>query len=560
MTGIQRFWMSIYSRYEQKEEKRKARLLSILLVSFGAIAAMGLVVAVVRSNPAVVIASEAALLLALAASLLLLRSGRLRIASILFLGGWVVLVTATLLAPTASPMFPFVLAYIYSPAIIAASMLLAPSSSFFLATIVAGCLLLLLVLHGGLGALDLAGTATNEAYLLSIPLTVNYVLATLSWLFGRDVLRAIDESEQNAEALALQLRADESLIIQITEAAGHLSTMSEQLAITIEQLNVGSEQIMTATIELSQGAASQANEGDQAARAMALLDEATRQIADDAHEVDLASARAQAWAQDATETIRALAEKVALIEDALLRVDKIADQTNLLALNASIEAARAGEHGAGFAVVADEVRRLAENSAGLVGEISTLSKDTARRLHEVTVAIEQVHSRGIHLAKVAQQTSLMTEEQQAASEAMVHAVNSIAMVAEGNAAASEQIAAAIEQRATAIEQGSQLAKTLAELAGDLLQTTSSFSLDSGLACPRFANCGIRQLLLTDPDLSRQAYTSRYCKGDYGTCNRNQLLREGKTPPPTLLPDGSYWANGNPHAQHMATKAKSTEPQ
>lgn len=551
MTRIKRFWASIYGQYEQKEDQRKARLLAILLLSFGAFVALGLIAAIVLRATAAAIGSEAALLLVLAASLGLLRAGQLRWASILFLTGWVALVTGSLLSPTASPMFPFVLAYLYCPVIVAASMLLTPGSSFVWATLGAGCLLLLLALQGGWSAADMPETARNEAYMLTIPLAVNYVLATLSWLFGRDVTHAIQDSNRNAEALVSQLRANESLIVQITEASTHLSAMSEQLAVAMEQLNVGAEQIASTTVELAQGAASQAHQGDEAARAMALLDEATRRIADNAHQVGVASAQSQTWVQGATKTIKSLGEKLDMIEDVVLLVDKIADQTNLLALNASIEAARAGEHGAGFAVVADEVRRLAENSAGFVGEISALSKETGRRLQEVRAAIDQMQKEASHVASIADQVSMMTGEQQAASEAMVKAVNSVAMVAEGNAAASEQIAASIEEQAASVEQVSQSAKTLAELAASLLQTTASFTLDSGLVCPRFAGCGIRQLLLTDPELSEQSYMPRYCKGDFELCHRKQLIEAGQTPPPTLLPDGSL------HDQHNTKGANSS---
>jgi len=558
MTRIKRFWTSIISQYGQQEKQRKARLLAILVVSFGVFVTLGLVVAVAMGNSAIAIGSQAVLLLVLVACLWLLRLGRLRWASLLFLGGWVALVTAALLAPTASPMFPFVLAYLYCPAIIAAGMLLSPSSSFVWATLVAGCLLLLLGLHGGLGSVDMPETVRNEAYLLSIPLTVNYVLATLSWLFGRDVLRAIDESGRSAEVLAAQLQANEALIVQVTETATHLSSMSEQLAAAMEQLTLGSGQIATSTIALAQGAASQAHQGDEAAQAMALLDEATHRIADNARQVGAASAQTQTWVQGAAETIKFLGEKLDMIEDVVLLVDKIADQTNLLALNASIEAARAGEHGAGFAVVADEVRRLAENSAAFVGEISTLSKETGRRLQEVMAAIDQMQKEASHVVTISGQVSLMTGEQQTASEAMVQAVNSIAMIADSNAAAGEQIAASIEQQAASVEQVSQTAKMLAELAGSLLQTTANFSLESGLVCPRFSKCTIRPLLLTDPDSSRQRHIWRYCRGDFESCQRKQRLDANETPPPTLLPDGTHLTKPTPRALHITQDAESRQ--
>jgi methyl-accepting chemotaxis protein len=510
--------MWIHYQYRQPEDRRKAYLLAVSLLGFGAFVALGLAATLVLRAEAVAIGSEAALLLVLAASFVLLYIGRLRWASILFLGGWVAVVTGALLSSTASPMLSFVLAYVYCPAIIAAGMLLTPASSFVWATVMAGCLLLLVGLHGGMSVADIPGTARNETYLLTIPLVVNYVLATLSWLFGRDMSRAIEESDHNAQALASQLSTNESLIVQVAETATHLSSLSEQLAAAMERLNINLEQIAATTIELAVGAATQAHQGDEAARAMASLDQATRQITDSARQMGVASGQAQTWVRSATETIKSLSEKLDMIEDVVLLVDKIADQTNLLALNASIEAARAGEHGAGFAVVADEVRRLAENSAAFVGEISALSKETGRRLQEVIATIAQMQREASHVATIAEQMALMTGEQQTASEAMVQVVNSVATVGEGNAAASKQIAASIEQQAASVEQVSQSAKTLAELAGGLLQITTSFNLDSGL-------------------------------------ERKQIADANETPPPTLLPDGSH-PTGRPSAQPGAEGARS----
>jgi methyl-accepting chemotaxis protein len=317
--------------------------------------------------------------------------------------------------------------------------------------------------------------------------------------------------------------------------------MSEQLATAMEQLNAGTEQIASAMVELARGATTQACEGKEAVDVMSQLDDVTRKITESAYQMGSGSAQPQTLVQNTTEVIKFLGEKLTMIEDVVSMVDKIADQTNLLALNASIEAARAGQHGAGLAVVAEEVRRLAETSATSVGEISVLNKETGRLLQQVMAAMAQMRDQATGVAAVAQQVTTMTKEQQEASESMVGALYSMAQVAENNAAASTEIAASLNQRVAAIEQVSSSAQALAALDQGLQQTTLSFGFASGLVCPSFAGCPLRIRFFTDPELSKRAYMTRYCRGDFKACGRQKLGGAGEPVPLNLLPDGSYLA-------------------
>jgi methyl-accepting chemotaxis protein len=477
---IQRLWNSTYERYTASEDHRKARLLAVLLISFGLLIAIGLIAAIVSALPLSIVATESALLLVLVLCFALLRLGSLRVASLLFLGGWVALVTAALLEPTFSHMNLFVLPYLFCPAIVAAGTLLTPRTAFGWATVVAVLLGIAVAWHGGWQAIDLPNTPEREPFFILIPIVINYALATLSWLFGQDILQAISQAEDNARASTAQLATNEALVVEIIDMANRLSAMSVQLATAMEQLNAGAEQIASATVALAQGASTQAHQGDDASQAMSSLDETTHQIADSARQMGEASTHSQTLVQGIIQVIKLLGEKLAMIDDVVILVDKIADQTHLLALNASIEAARAGTHGAGFAVVADEVRRLAENSATSVGEISVLSKDIARRLQQVTATIDEMQQQATHVAAQARQVVLMTQEQGVASRAMVNAVNGIALVADNNAAASEEIAASIEEQVASVEQVSQSSQSLAELVQSMNRIVSQFTLGSGI--------------------------------------------------------------------------------
>lgn len=528
------------STYDRMEEGRKMRLLHVLLAACAVFTALGLVVALVRSVSAAVVAAESALLLVLALCYILSRRGYLRLASTLFLGGWVLLVVGSLLMPTAPPTIFLVIPYILTPAITAAGMLISPRSPFAIAAGVILFLLVVVALRGGWGAMDPPETEVNEAFYLSIPLVMNYVLAALSWMFGRDTERAVTRSHQDAETLAAQLATNQSLMVEIAEAATRLAPTAEQLAATIEQIGEGAEQIAFTTGQMSLGAGLQAQEAEEASRAVTQLADATRQIAENALQADGSSTQAQEWVENAARVIQLLGEKLAKIEEVVALVDKIADQTNLLALNASIEAARAGEHGAGFAVVADEVRRLAENSAASVGEISVLSHEIGARLAEVLAAMGEVQAGTGHTATLAQQSVRMTQEQEAASEAMVGAVNEMAAVAEENAAASEEIAASVEEQVASIEQMAHAAQMLAELTTRLQETTTGFVTGSGLICPNFEGCPIFGRFSSED--SKHFYVSQYCEGDFGKCERKRLKDGGEPVPLALLPDGGRLSN------------------
>lgn len=68
-------------------------------------------------------------------------------------------------------------------------------------------------------------------------------------------------------------------------------------------------------------------------------------------------------------------------------ITEISNNTNLLALNSSIEAARAGEHGKGFGVVAKEIGVLAEQSRKASNDIEVILNDTAAKLKELTLVL-----------------------------------------------------------------------------------------------------------------------------------------------------------------------------
>jgi methyl-accepting chemotaxis protein len=140
------------------------------------------------------------------------------------------------------------------------------------------------------------------------------------------------------------------------------------------------------------------------------------------------------------------------ISEIIQVISEIASQTNLLALNAAIEAARAGEHGLGFAVVADEVRKLAERSSEAAKEISSLIKESTKRVEDgatlsaqtgaaLSKIIEGVEATARKISEIAQ----ATVEQATNANEVAKAIRNVSQVTEQAAAGSEELASSSEE-------------------------------------------------------------------------------------------------------------------
>ncbi|MBX9345798.1 methyl-accepting chemotaxis protein [Chromobacterium piscinae] len=303
---------------------------------------------------------------------------------------------------------------------------------------------------------------------------------------------AVREGDQDSlmSAVGAMQRELERLVRDIIDGANQLSQVSSKVTGEAEAVGRGSEQqsaaatAMAASIEQltvsvnhisdrSQDARNLANEsGTLSKSGGAVIAEAVSEMRRINDAVDQTSG-----------IITSLADKTQTISSIMQVIKDIADQTNLLALNAAIEAARAGEMGRGFAVVADEVRKLSERTAQATQEIASMIQDVQQGAEHSRHSMEEAVSRVKAGLGLAEQAGSEIARIQDSASGVVAVIGDISHALQEQSAASQTIAQHVEQiahsatsNASASQSASQAIHNMHQLAANLRQLVSRFSV------------------------------------------------------------------------------------
>jgi methyl-accepting chemotaxis protein len=202
-----------------------------------------------------------------------------------------------------------------------------------------------------------------------------------------------------------------SAMVEIAAQIDHVAQSAHQLASNVDETATAMQQMEATSGRVAVNAEDLLTSVEDTATTIEEMTTTIRALANKVQVVDEVSREAARLADDGgmelAKVIAGIGESGKDIGKIVGIIEEIADQTNLLALNAAIEAARAGEVGRGFAVVAEEVRRLAERSVDSTREIGrvveSVQRDTGQAVDLTNTTLSKI------IESITQSSSLVAE-------------------------------------------------------------------------------------------------------------------------------------------------------
>lgn len=340
----------------------------------------------------------------------------------------------------------------------------------------------------------------------------------LNLQISQRLLKRRDEIGDMVRSIYTLMSSLKEIVANIIHTSHSLENFSNRFDTSFQSITTTIEKINDAVEGIANSATSQAGETMNANAEVASMGSAIDETAERVTILGESSQRMKSYSDTANLTLDQLVGISGRTKESVDHVQKqtnltnqsaqeiraatdlitnIATQTNLLSLNASIEAARAGENGRGFAVVANEIRELSEQSkksaeqiVAIVDNLLQNSDTSVRTMNEVAdIIIEQnkkledtkemfeslnveIDSVATAITEIGEQTNLLNQTK----NTVMNIVDSLAEIAENNAANTEQTSTSMLELNHIVKECSNSTSELITLAGELVQNTKKFEI------------------------------------------------------------------------------------
>jgi methyl-accepting chemotaxis protein len=327
-----------------------------------------------------------------------------------------------------------------------------------------------------------------------------------------------DETAELQESISIMSGSLRGLVLHMRDTVHKLSEAQAALSAVVEKGETTSEEVISGTAKIFDGALTQANHIGEAAdtvKTMAgLADDVAKKATESANASQKVNSMVQRGAVTATsvmenmegifkgiekteEAAARLKEKINDIPKVLDVITHISRQTDLLALNAAIEASKAGEHGRGFAMVAEEVRRFADNTNLSVEDVSRIVKevrsevasvvaiasegtaslkhgrDDLRKIREILVDITNYTS---DVAERATSVIGITQDQKEKAKRTADIIEKVADIARENLSTTEDVDNSVERHGAAIKETIEASDKLKALSEEMKAVVQRFNI------------------------------------------------------------------------------------
>ncbi|NLL36418.1 MAG: methyl-accepting chemotaxis protein [Fretibacterium sp.] len=256
----------------------------------------------------------------------------------------------------------------------------------------------------------------------------------------RKVITLSNEVSESANALPGVVKQDNESVAEVQSSVEGGAELCKSNASELEESNADTEEMSAGAMMSTQSPTESSSITEFIVQTTNASDRAVSMVQSAIQDMESLHGKAQESGKKLSDLVGSV-EKIGEFVDI---ITSLANQINLLASNTSIEAARAGDAGRGFAVVAKAVCKLAEESGAAAHQVQD-------HIETLQINAREAMDAGRESEGILETTLQKTEDAKGALADLMRQINnasgriqSIAVVAEEQAAATREIASGID--------------------------------------------------------------------------------------------------------------------